>query len=94
MDPVRIEWDEAKQRANLRKHGLDFADARAIFAGHTAKIEDFRANYGERRFLSFGLLEGRVVVIAHTERGDAIRIISMRKASKHERRSYFSQVRD
>ncbi len=92
MDLVRIEWDEAKRQTNLRKHGLDFADAEAVFDGHTTTFEDVRADYGERRFLSFGLLAGRVVVIAHSEQEDVIRIISMRKASKHERKSYFSQI--
>ncbi len=94
MNRVRIEWDEAKRRINLRKHGLDFADAEAVFAGHSATLEDCRTDYGERRFLSLGMLEGRVVVIAHTERENAIRVISMRKASKHEQRSYFSQISD
>ena len=90
----RIEWDEAKRRINLQKHGLDFADAEAVFAGRTVTVEDARMDYGERRFLSFGLLQGRVVVIAHTERDEAIRVISMRKASKHEQRGYFSQISD
>ncbi len=44
--------------------------------------------------MTFGLLQGRVIMIVHTERQDAIRIISMRKASKHEERAYFSQIRD
>ncbi len=94
MLAVRIEWDEAKRRKNLRDHGLDFADAQAVFQGFTASIEDARKDYGERRYLTFGLLQGRVVVIAHTERGQAIRVISMRKAVKHEQRSYFAQLPD
>lgn len=92
MLSVRIEWDEAKRRTNLQKHGLDFADAEAVFSGSTVTIEDDRRDYGERRFLSFGLLQGRVVAIAHTETREVIRVISMRKASKHEERGYFSQI--
>jgi uncharacterized DUF497 family protein len=88
MPSVRIEWDEAKRRTNLRKHGLDFADAESVFHGYTVTVEDLRKDYGEPRFLSFGLLQDRAVAIAHTERQDTIRIISMRKASKHEERNY------
>ena len=91
---MRFEWDEAKRQTNLKKHRLDFADAEAVFRGQTVTLEDIRRDYGEQRFVSFGLLQGRVVVVAHTERKDSIRIISMRKASKHEKRSYFSQIRD
>jgi len=94
MLSVRIEWDEAKRRTNLRRHGLDFADAEAVFSGYTVTMEDVRRDYGEQRFLSFGLLQDRVIAIAHTETQEVIRVISMRKASKHEERSYFSQIRD
>ena len=50
-------WDEAKRRANLRKHGIDFVDAGRIFRGFTLTAEDTREAYGERRFLTLGLLE-------------------------------------
>jgi uncharacterized DUF497 family protein len=85
-------WDEAKRRANLRKHGIDFVDAPKIFQGLTFTSEDDREAYGERRFLTLGLLEDQVVSVAHTERRDEIRIISIRKATKHEARFYFSQI--
>jgi hypothetical protein len=85
-------WDEAKRRANLRKHGIDFADAPKIFEGLTFTADDDREPYGENRFLTLGLLEEQVVSVAHTERGDEIRIISIRKATKHETRYYFSQI--
>lgn len=87
-------WDEAKCHANLRKHGIDFADAELIFRGFTLTAEDTREVYGERRFLTLGLLEDQVVSVAHAERGDDIRIISIRKATKHEARFYFSQIPD
>ena len=87
-------WDEAKRRANLRKHGIDFADAGKIFRGLTFTAEDDREDYGEQRFLTLGLLEDQVVSVAHTERGEDIRIISIRKATKHETRFYFSQITD
>lgn len=85
-------WDEAKRRANLRKHGIDFLEAPKIFQGLTFTAEDDREIYGERRFLTLGLLEDQVVSVAHTERRDEIRIISIRKATKHEARFYFSQI--
>ena len=85
-------WDEAKRLANLKKHGIDFADAEKIFSGLTFTAEDDREAYGEPRFLTLGLLEDQVVSVAHTERGEEIRIISIRKATKHEARFYFSQI--
>jgi uncharacterized DUF497 family protein len=87
-------WDEAKRRANLRKHGIDFARAEQIFCGITLTAEDNREAYGERRFLSLGLLDDQVVSVAHTENDEEIRIISIRKATKREAQFYFSQVID
>lgn len=87
-------WDQAKRSGNLRKHGIDFRAAPKIFRGFTLTAEDDREAYGERRFLTLGLLEDQVVSVAHTERGEDIRIISIRKATKHEARFYFSQITD
>jgi hypothetical protein len=87
-------WDETKRRANLRKHGIDFADAEEIFSGFTLSVADTRQVYGEQRLLTLGLLQDQVVSVTHTERGDDIRIISIRKATKHEARYYFSQIFD
>ena len=85
-------WNEAKRLTNLRKHGIDFRDAERIFRGFTLTAEDDRESYGERRFLTLGLLEDQVVSVAHTERGGEIRIISIRKATRHEAQFYFSQI--
>lgn len=85
-------WDEAKRRENLRKHKIDFADAEKIFRGLTFTAKDARETYGEQRFLTLGLLEDQVVSVAHTECGEEIRLISIRKATKHEARYYFSQI--
>ncbi len=84
-----FEWDERKRRSNLRKHGLDFADCAAVFAGPVLTILDDRGHYGETRLLTLGLLRDRVVVIAHTEENKLIRIISMRTATSHEEADYF-----
>ncbi|MBI4516309.1 MAG: BrnT family toxin [Deltaproteobacteria bacterium] len=91
---MRFEWDEAKRRANLRKHAIDFAGVDALFDGLTLTVADDRLDYGEARFLTVGLLEGRTAVVAHTERGDTIRILSVRKATKHEEAHFLTQVAD
>jgi len=91
---MKFEWDEAKQQTNLRKHHLDFADAETVFAGATFTFEDDRSKYSEDRYITLGLLHGAVVVIAHTEREDVIRVISMRKATKNEQRVYFEGFAD
>jgi uncharacterized DUF497 family protein len=83
-----FEWDEQKNQINIRKHGLDFADAPTVFAGATFTFEDDRFDYREDRFITLGMLAGEVVVIAHTEQGDNVRIISMRKATKYEQKLY------
>lgn len=89
---MRIEWDERKRRANLRKHRVDFRDAEKVFDGYTVTVTDDRLEYDEERFISFGLLEGDVVALAHTENADTIRIISMRKATRNEEEHYFAKI--
>lgn len=89
---MKVVWDEAKRRANLRKHGLDFADVEQVLAGITYTIEDRRFEYGERRFITFGMLRDTVVVIAHTETPATLRIISMRKATRNEQILYFQYI--
>ncbi len=84
-----FEWDEIKRRSNLRKHRLDFTDVNTVFSGITFTFDDERFEYGEDRYISLGLLQGVVVVIAHTERDDTIRVISMRRATGNEQKLYF-----
>lgn len=86
---MKLEWDEDKRKANFIKHGIDFSDAKYVFEGATLTFEDDRFAYGEQRFITMGMLKSLVVVIAHTERDDVIRIISMRKANKHEQQIYY-----
>ncbi len=92
--PIRYTWSRAKRDANLRLHGLDFADAGGVFAGPTYTFEDDRFVYGEQRFVTLGLLRGLVVSIVHTETSHTIRLISFRKATRHEQAIYFRQIRD
>lgn len=68
---MRFEWDDAKNQENRRKDGLDFADAPLVFGGRTLTFEDLRQPYDEPRYLPVGTLAGRMVIIAHTLRGDA-----------------------
>ena len=85
-------WDEKKRKLNLAKHGIDFQDAAAICEGPLVTVEDTREDYGEPRYVALGLLEGIVVSMAYAERNDKVRIISNRKALKHEARFFFSQI--
>ena len=89
-----FDWHEKKRQTNLQQHGVDFADAEKIFLGFTLTAEDTREAYGEQRFLTLGLLEDQVVSVTHTEQDDVIRLISIRKATKDEKRYYFSQITD
>lgn len=89
---MEFEWDESKRITNLRKHGIDFSDVLAIFDGEIVTVEDERFEYGEERFVTFGLLQGRIVAIVHTESEVCIRIISARKATKYEQQNYFKQI--
>ena len=91
---MRFEWDEAKRKANIRRHGIDFAAVERVLAGPTITILDDRFDYGETRLLTFGLLNGEVVAITHTETDEVIRVISFRKASKNEEKNYFKEVSD
>ena len=89
---MKIIWDDDKRRTNIQKHGFDFADAATLLDSLTYTFEDARFAYGERRFITMGMLRETVVVIAHTETARQIRIISMRKATKHERTLYFENL--
>ncbi len=89
---MKVVWDEAKRRANLRKHGFDFRDAELVFSAITYTIEDKRFDYEERRFIALGMLRDTVVVVAHVEARSTIRIISMRKATRNEQILYFQSI--
>ena len=87
-------WDESKRQQNIKDHGLDFEGAEAIWDNFTITREDIRKDYGEQRLVTFGILDGDVVVLVHTERDDDMHIISLRQAEKHEARYYFEVVED
>ena len=83
-----FEWDEAKARTNLRKHRGDFADAATIFEDQRA-VTVASDHPEEERYVTIGMdVLGRVLVVAYTMRGERIRVISARRATKHERTKY------
>jgi uncharacterized DUF497 family protein len=87
-------WDESKRQQNINDHGLDFEGADAIWDNFTITREDVREDYGEQRLVTFGILDGELVVLVHTEHDDDMHIISLRRAEKHEARYYFEVAED
>ena len=87
---MRFEWDRAKAEANRRKHRVSFDEATTIFFDPlSVTIPDPDHSAGERRFVTMGIsLNGRLLVVAHTERGSVLRLISARPASAVERKRY------
>jgi uncharacterized DUF497 family protein len=87
---VGFEWDVEKARANLRKHGIDFADAVGVFEDDMAlTMADELTAIDEQRYLTLGRdFRGRLLVVAYTWRGTNIRVFSARRASAGERRRY------
>jgi uncharacterized protein len=82
-------WNESKRQRNIKLHGMDFVGVDAIWDSFTVTREDIRENYGEKRMVTFGILNGITVVLVHTERKNDIHVISLRKAEKYEARYYF-----
>ena len=92
---MNFEWNEAKNRSNIRKHGLDFADAEEMFRGVLIADPDTREDYGERRWTGLGMIRGRTAHVVFTERGpETIRVISLRKASRRESEQYEKAIQD
>jgi uncharacterized DUF497 family protein len=87
---LRFEWDSAKARSNLKKHGVSFEEGATIFGDPlSATIRSPDHSKGESRFVTVGQsARGRVLVVAHTDDEDVIRIISVRSATRRERKSY------
>jgi uncharacterized DUF497 family protein len=87
-----FEWDQDKAKRNQAKHGIRFPDTFAVFEDPDAvTIED--SHRGEERFLTIGMdAFGRILVVVYTWRGENIRIISARKAVRHEARQYEGEI--
>ena len=85
---MKIEYDQTKCHLTLEKRGLDMDRACEVFEGVTLTVEDDREDYGEKRFITIGFLDERMIVLVWTPRGAVRRIISLRKANDREQKYY------
>lgn len=89
--PVNFEWDSDKAQANLSKHGLSFQEASTVFADPLSLTitDPLHSSGQEERFITIGTsYQGTLIVVIHCDRGEHIRIISARRATRRERRAY------
>ena len=89
---MEFEWDENKRRSNLSKHGIDFVDAAKIFNSSVLERVDNRYDYDETRIVTLGEVNGVVLFVVYTRRGEVRRIISARRATKGERNKYYQTI--
>lgn len=89
---MEIEFDPEKRERTLAERGLDFSRAGEVFAGRHFTASDDREDYSEPRYITVGKLDRRMVVMVWTPRGEARRIISMRKANEREQTRYAHRV--
>ncbi len=93
MAELSFEWDEEKNAANIKNHGIDFLDAALIFEHPTLEAIDERADYGELRYIAFGVSGETVLQVVYTWRGEnIIRMISAWKANQHDTEKYYRQI--
>jgi uncharacterized protein len=92
MQDDEFEWDDAKAAANWRDHGVAFDDAVRVFRDRFA-VERFddREDYGEERINLLGMCQGVILNVNYTERGERIRIISARRATRNEQDDYYRE---
>ena len=92
MEDENFEWDDTKAAQNLTTHGVSFEAARLAFDDPFAVArEDRRQDYGEDRYILLGMVQDRMLAVAHTQRGARVRIISARLAEPRERRRYHEE---
>jgi len=90
---MNFEWDENKNRQNIQKHGISFEEATEIFYDIVFTSIDDRYDYDEIREISIGAIQGVVIItVAHTDRNDKIRLITARKSTPKERRTYYEYL--
>lgn len=86
---LEFEWDDEKDRRNRAKHGLSFEEAKAVFRDPFAlELIDTRFDYGEERFITIGMGARGVLTVVNTQRGERVRLISARRATKEEALAY------
>ena len=82
-------WDEAKRESNLKKHGLDFKDAYLVYENpDKCTYESSRGDEDRLMDIAFAVVKGRLLTLVYVERGDEVRVISFRPASREERKQY------
>jgi len=92
---MKFEWDEAKNRENIRKHRIDLADVPPMFEGPMYVTLDTRKDYGEDRMVGIGFLNVAVIAVVFVEIAeDTVRLISARKAERHEREEFKQALGD
>lgn len=89
---MRISFDPKKRTKTLKERRLDFAEAGRIFEGLTYTLVDDRRDYGEERYITIGLLAGRMVAVVWTARGTSCHIISLRKCNDREQAKYKAKL--
>jgi uncharacterized DUF497 family protein len=93
MAELSFEWDEEKNAANIKNHGIDFLDAALFFENPTLEAIDDRADYGEVRYIALGLSGETVLQVVYTWRDEnVIRIISARKANRYDAEKYYREI--
>ena len=91
---MEFEWDEDKNQSNIRKHGIGFERVKTIFRGPTTVLSEEVTLDGELRELTIGILDGIVfLAVVHTDRAGKIRLISARKATRHEQKAFEATLR-
>jgi uncharacterized protein len=91
---VEFEWNDEKAASNIKKHGISFLDASEAFRDpNIVEDLDLKDNYDEERMIAYAKLDGQVLVIVYTMRGEIYRIISARRAEKNEQHYYHSENR-
>ena len=92
MQSDRFEWDDEKAAENYSRHGVSFETAMSVFRDPIAveRLDD-REEYGEERFVLIGMAGDLVLFVAYADRGERIRLISARRATRHEEDDYFQQ---
>ena len=85
---MKLEWADKKRNKAFAERGLDFADVARVDLDTAFTVEDTRADYAEPRFVTMAPINGRLCVFAWCQRGEALRVISLRKANERERNKY------
>jgi uncharacterized DUF497 family protein len=93
--PLTFEWDPRKARSNFSKHAVTFEESATIFGDPLSlTIRDREHSQDEERYVTLGIAAGgKLLVVAHSDRGDNIRIISARRANRRERRFYEEKIK-